>query len=108
MGTQIGFKSADRRDVEESDAPLALPAREFMENARVIWDELGCRRSPSMRPGTATRWAIGASAGRVRQTRGDRRLGTSGLETLARERKGLKPETPVKSVEKTIDDAKKA
>jgi hypothetical protein len=24
----------------------------------------------------------------------------SGLETLARERKGLKPETPVKSVEK--------
>ena len=34
-------------------------------------------------------------------------LAAPGDEDLARERKGLKPETPVKSVEKTIDDAKK-
>jgi 3-polyprenyl-4-hydroxybenzoate decarboxylase len=80
--------------------PLALPAREFMERARAIWQELGL---PSLVPqppwhgyllGDWSRewdvYAARAVAGEWAQT---------GEETFARRRGGLTPETPAREVE---------
>jgi UbiD family decarboxylase len=80
--------------------PLALPAREFMEHARVLWDEL---KLPALTPrapwhGYAlgewaqlwSRYAAHAVAGEWE---------TSGRETLAQRRGGLTPETPVRDVQ---------
>ena len=82
-------------------APLALPTRGHMENARTIWDELGlpalATRSPwhgyTLGDWTDTweRFARRATAGEWEQ---------NGVETLARQRGGLAPETPVGKVEK--------
>jgi 3-polyprenyl-4-hydroxybenzoate decarboxylase len=80
--------------------PLALPAREFMEGARVIWQELGL--SPLMPQPPWHGYSLGdwsenwdvyarrAVAGKWEQ---------SGKETFARRRGGLIPETPVRDVE---------
>jgi UbiD family decarboxylase len=80
--------------------PLALPARQFMEQARTIWQELGL---PALTPQPpwygyslgdwAPDWELyaeRATAGRWQQ---------SGEETFARRRAGLIPETPVREVE---------
>jgi len=80
--------------------PLALPAREFMERARSIWQELGL---PSLTPQPpwhgyllgdwSKQWGVYAQraiAGEWTQ---------SGEETFARRRGGLIPETPVREVE---------
>jgi 4-hydroxy-3-polyprenylbenzoate decarboxylase len=80
--------------------PLALPAREFMERARAIWQEL---ELPALSPqppwhgyslGDWSRswdvYAERAVAGKWQQ---------SGEETFARRRAGLIPETPVREVE---------
>jgi UbiD family decarboxylase len=85
--------------------PLALPAREFMEHARTIWQELGL---PPLTPQSpwhgyslgdwSKNWDIYAQravAGQWVQ---------SGEETLARRRAGLIPETPVREVEAPGDD----
>jgi len=113
QGAQYGVRKSDSSllidaTLKNPMPPLALPAREFMENARVIWDELGLPPLTVNAPwhgytlgDWSERWDVFAK----RAVTGD--WEQSGLETLARERKGLKPETPVKSVEKTIDDAKK-
>jgi hypothetical protein len=82
-----------------------LPAREFMERARAIWQELGL---PALAPQPpwhgyslgdwSQRWdayAARAVAGQWEQ---------SGVETFARRRGGLVPETPVREVE---DEGKK-
>ena len=82
-------------------APLALPKREYMENARRIWEELAlpplAARSPwhgySLGDWTAT-WERFAQ----RAARGD--WEENGVETLARTLGGLSPETPVGKVEK--------
>jgi UbiD family decarboxylase len=80
--------------------PLALPAQQFMEHARTIWQELGL---PALTPqppwhgyslGDWSRewdvYAERAVAGKWEQ---------SGAETFARRRGGLIPETPVRDVE---------
>src|SRR6266478_4530855 len=80
--------------------PLALPAREFMERARTIWQELGL---PALTPQSpwhgyslgewSASWDVYAQravAGKWQQ---------SGDETFARRRAGLIPETPVREVE---------
>jgi 4-hydroxy-3-polyprenylbenzoate decarboxylase len=80
--------------------PLALPGREFMEHAKSIWQELGL---PALSPQPpwhgyslgdwADRWDVYARravAGQWEQ---------SGVETFARRRGGLIPETPVREVE---------
>jgi 4-hydroxy-3-polyprenylbenzoate decarboxylase len=77
--------------------PLALPTREFMERARVLWDELGL---PTLSPrspwhgytlgdwtDTWETFARRAVVGGWEQ---------SGNETFARRRGGLTPETPVR------------
>jgi UbiD family decarboxylase len=84
--------------------PLALPAREYMEHARVLWDELGLPPLTVAAPWhgyTLGEWSDDWDLFAARATRGD--WEESGKETLARIRKGLKPETPVKTVEKNRD-----
>jgi 4-hydroxy-3-polyprenylbenzoate decarboxylase len=85
--------------------PLALPAREFMEHARAIWQELGL---PSLTPQSpwhgyslgdwSRNWDIYAQRAVAGQ------WAQSGEETLARRRAGLTPETPVREVEAPSDD----
>jgi 4-hydroxy-3-polyprenylbenzoate decarboxylase len=87
--------------LKQTFPPLALPAPEFMERARTIWQELGL---PSLKPQPPwhgyslgdwdTAWdeyARRAVAGQWE---------TTGAETFARRRGGLTPETPVREVEK--------
>jgi 4-hydroxy-3-polyprenylbenzoate decarboxylase len=45
-------------------APVALPKREFMENAKAIWERLGLPPLKPSRRGTATISATGRSAAR--------------------------------------------
>jgi UbiD family decarboxylase len=80
--------------------PLALPAQEFMERAREIWDELGL---PGLSPQPpwhgyqlgdwSKLWDVYAQ----RAVRGEWEL--SGQETFSRRRGGLTPETPARDVE---------
>ncbi len=80
--------------------PLALPAREFMENARRIWEEL---KLPAITPQPPWHgyslgdWADDWETFARRAVRGQWEL--SGKETFARRRGGITPETPVREVE---------
>src|SRR5215470_3714799 len=104
-----GPKSAPREEdsgilidatLKHAAPPLALPAREFMERARTIWQEL---ELPALTPQApwhgyslgdwSASWDVYAQravAGRWQQ---------NGEETFARRRAGLVPETPVREVE---------
>jgi len=80
--------------------PLALPAREYMENARAIWEELGLPRLSPQPPWHGyelgdwdARWDTFARRAL------DGTWPQSGAETFARRRGGLTPETPVREVE---------
>ena len=85
--------------LKHSAPPLALPARQYMEQARTIWQELGL---PTLTPQPPwhgyslgdwspawERYAERAVAGQWQQ---------SGEETFARRRAGLIPETPAREV----------
>src|SRR5215211_6343065 len=87
--------------LKQTFPPLALPAREFMERARTIWQELGL---PALKPQPPwhgyslgdwddawDEYARRAVAGQWE---------TTGEETFARRRGGITPETPVREVEK--------
>src|SRR5687768_5490456 len=82
-------------------APLALPVKEYMEKARSIWDELGL---PALTPKspwhgyTLGDWTDVWENFARRAVKGE--WEQNGLDTLARQRGGLKPETPVGKVEK--------
>ena len=79
--------------------PFALPAREFMERAKVIWDELGLPQLNPQPPwygyslgdwnDTWDNWAKRAVEGRWEET---------GRETFLNRKGGIIPETPVRSV----------
>jgi UbiD family decarboxylase len=80
--------------------PLALPTREYMENARVIWEELGF---PELSPKIP--WH-GYSMGdwsdvweTFAQNAVNGRWAESGAQTLGRRRAGVVPETPARVVE---------
>jgi UbiD family decarboxylase len=86
--------------LKHSAPPLALPAREFMERARAIWQEL---QLPALTPQPpwhgyslgdwSQSWDVYAEraiAGKWQE---------SGEETFARRRAGLIPETPVREAE---------
>jgi 4-hydroxy-3-polyprenylbenzoate decarboxylase len=87
--------------LKQTFPPLALPAREFMERARTIWQELGL---PALKPqppwhGYALGdWDTAWDEYARRAVAGE--WETTGAETLARRRGGLTPETPVREVEK--------
>jgi 4-hydroxy-3-polyprenylbenzoate decarboxylase len=80
--------------------PLALPAREFMEHARTIWQELNL---PALSPQPPWHgyslgdWADAWDVYARRAVTGD--WAASGTETYARRRGGVIPETPVREVE---------
>jgi 4-hydroxy-3-polyprenylbenzoate decarboxylase len=81
--------------------PLALPARDFVEKARAIWEELGLPRLAPQPPwhGYALGdWDAAWDTYARRATEGD--WAQSGVDTFARRRPGLTPETPVREVEK--------
>ncbi len=105
QGAQYGPKKTDSSMLIDATLkhpmpPLALPRREYMEKARQIWDELGLPALTVQSPWhgyTLGDWTDEWETFARRAAAGD--WEKSGIETLARERKGLKPETPVTSVE---------
>jgi len=85
--------------------PLALPARAFMERARVIWEELGLPRlapQPPWHGYDLGDWAAVWAGYARRAVEGA--WETTGAETFARRRGGLTPETPVRDVEDRSKD----
>jgi 4-hydroxy-3-polyprenylbenzoate decarboxylase len=82
-------------------APLALPTREYMDGARAIWEELGLPALTARAPwhgytlgdwtNTWERYARRATAGEWEQ---------NGIETAARQRGDVTPETPTRKVER--------
>ena len=85
--------------------PLALPAREFMEHARSVWEELGLPRlapQPPWHGYSLGDWAEVWDAYARRAVAGE--WEHSGSETFARRRSGLTPETPARDVEDPTKD----
>jgi len=81
--------------------PLALPAREYMEGARRIWEELGLPRLAPRPPWHGYSLGDWDAAWDVFARRAvDGTWGESGNDTFARRRGGLTPETPTREVEK--------
>jgi 4-hydroxy-3-polyprenylbenzoate decarboxylase len=86
--------------LRHSAPPLALPARQFMEGARAIWQELGL---PALTPQPPWHgyslgdWSEAWDVYAARAVTG--KWEESGKETFARRRGGLIPETPVREVE---------
>ena len=81
--------------------PLALPAREFMENAQRIWQELdlpAVKRPSPWHGYSLGEWSDSWQRFADRTIAGD--WEENGKETLARQRTGLEPQTSVKRVEK--------
>lgn len=81
--------------------PLALPRKEFMEEARTIWDELGLPGLSVREPWhgyTLGDWTDTWEKFARRAVAGDWEL--NGLETAQRVRGGVEPETPVWHIEK--------
>ena len=111
QGSQYGRSKSDTCLLIDATAknpmpPLALPAREFMERARQLWDELGLPPLGDARPPWHgyqlgewnERWETFAR----RTVAGD--WESNGAETLTRTtRQELTPETPVTSVETDSD-----
>ncbi len=102
QGAQYGPRGSDSTMLIDATRkrpmpPLALPAREFMEHARAIWDELGLPPLAAQSPWhgyTLGEWTDTWETFARRAAAGD--WETTGRETLARQRGGLMPETPTK------------
>jgi 4-hydroxy-3-polyprenylbenzoate decarboxylase len=102
QGAQYGPHSADSSmliDATRKRAmpPLALPAREFMERARTIWEELGLPALTAQSPWhgyTLGDWTDVWETVARRAAAGD--WETTGRETLVRQRTGVMPETPTR------------
>ncbi len=84
-------------------SPLALPAKKYMERSRQLWEELGLPRIPPPQPPwhgyDLGDWAPDWQSFADNAAKGDWKA--NGLNTLARRKGGLKPETPVRNVEKS-------
>jgi 4-hydroxy-3-polyprenylbenzoate decarboxylase len=81
-------------------APLALPTREVMENARRKWEQLGL---PPLKPSSPWHGYTLGDWNERWERFAQRTLASewqeNGVETLARQRPGLEPETSVRKVE---------
>jgi 4-hydroxy-3-polyprenylbenzoate decarboxylase len=104
-GPKSGRRAEDSTMLVDATAkhvmpPLALPKKEFMENARAIWEALGL---PALSPQppwhgyTLGDWSDAWDEFARRAV--DRQWEKSGVETFARRRGGLTPETPTRDVE---------
>jgi UbiD family decarboxylase len=102
QGAQYGPRSADSTMLIDATRkrpmpPLALPAREFMENAKTIWEELGLPALTVQSPWhgyTLGDWTETWETFARRTIAGDWEV--TGRETFARQRSGIAPETPTK------------
>jgi len=102
QGAQYGPRSADSSMLIDATRkrpmpPLALPAREFMDRARAIWQELGLPALTAQSPWhgyTLGDWTDTWETFARRATMGE--WETTGRETLARQRTGVTPETPTR------------
>jgi UbiD family decarboxylase len=102
QGAQYGPRSADSTMLIDATRkrpmpPLALPAREFMEHAKSIWEELGLPALTVQSPWhgyTLGDWTETWETFARRTIAGD--WEATGRETLARQRTGVAPETPTK------------
>ncbi len=84
--------------------PLALPTREYMEHARKLWEELKLPPLNVRAPWhgyTLGEWTEEWENFARRTTAGD--WAQTGEETLARQQKGLLPETPVRPGQSSED-----
>ena len=105
QGAQYGPRGADSSMLIDATRkrpmpPLALPAREFMEHARTIWEELGLPALTAQSPWhgyTLGDWTDTWETFARRATIGD--WEATGRETLARQRTGVMPETPTREEE---------
>ncbi len=102
QGAQYGPRSANSTMLIDATRkrpmpPLALPAREFMENAKTIWEELGLPALTVQSPWhgyTLGDWTETWETFARRTIAGDWEV--TGRETFARQRSGIAPETPTK------------
>jgi 3-polyprenyl-4-hydroxybenzoate decarboxylase len=102
QGAQYGPRSADSTMLIDATRkrpmpPLALPAREFMEHAKSIWEELGLPALTVQSPWhgyTLGDWTETWETFARRTIAGDWEV--TGRETFARQRTGVAPETPTK------------
>jgi len=102
QGAQYGPRSADSAMLidatrKRSMPPLALPARQFMERARMIWEDLGLPALAAQSPWhgyTLGDWTDSRETFARRAAVGER--DTTGRETLARQHAGVMPETPTR------------
>ena len=83
-------------------SPLALPAKPYMERSRKLWEEFGLPRlAPAQPPWHGYDlgdWSPDWQAFADNAAKGDWQA--NGVNTFARRKGGLKPETPVRNVEK--------
>ncbi len=88
--------------LKHKTSPLALPAKKYMDRSRALWEELGLPRLPPAQPPwhgyELGDWAPDWQAFADNAAKGD--WVANGLNTFARMKGGLKPETPVRNVEK--------
>lgn len=112
-GPKAGADSGDSTmlidaTLKHPTSPLALPAKPFMENAQKIWNELrGAHNLPALSMKAPWfgyelgDWAADWQTFADNAVSGD--WARNGVDTFARRRGGLKPETPVRKVEKNSD-----
>jgi UbiD family decarboxylase len=106
QGAQYGPEQTDSSMLVDATrkrpmAPLALPTREHMEHARALWERLGLHPLTVTSPWHGYHlgdWTETWEKFAQRAAAGDWEM--SGLETLARQRGGVMPETSVRAVEK--------
>src|SRR5580704_10738762 len=106
QGAQYGPEQTDSSMLVDATrkrpmAPLALPTREHMEHARELWERLGLHPLTVTSPWHGYHlgdWTETWEKFAKRAAAGDWEM--SGLETLARQRGGVMPETSVRAVEK--------
>jgi len=85
--------------LKENFPPISLPKREFMENARKIWEELGL---PKLKPESPWygyslgEWSADLDAAAARATRGD--YFETGKQLAKRRRKDVRMNTEVRNV----------
>jgi UbiD family decarboxylase len=85
--------------LKENFPPISLPKREYMENARKIWEELGL---PKLKPEapwygySLGEWSPDLDAAALRATRGD--YFAAGKQLVKRRRKDVRMNTEVRNV----------
>lgn len=86
--------------LKEDMPPLALPKRQFMEEAKEIWDELGLPKLTPQEPWhgySLGDWTEGWDETAARAVAGD--YLENGRRSDQKKRSGLKPETQIRTVE---------